>query len=523
MDRLRIGVSNKGWETIMSYSKLLACLVAASIVSACSKSEAPADGAATTESASTELAANDGGIPISAPNDAAHAQYLEVRRLADTGDFIDANQAARKLTEDHPDFAGGWIMLGNTALSGPQFVQATTKAVELSEGGSDAQRLWSAINMTFVTNDSEEGLKLAKQLTETYPDSPRAWLIYSGYLGFQNQIEDARAAGAKVIELAPNQAIGHNNLGFSYLNNDPKDFAEAEKHFQHAAAIEPREDNILVNLGDVHRAGGDLEAARSDYSAALKLDSENATAAVKLGHVNSFLGNYDEARANYDMGIAAGQEGNKSTLANYRAFVSIHAGDAESAVAELKGELVRIDTLEMPEDQKVGGRNFILTNLADLCFHNELLDEAASAVEQLTATMAEAGRNSDDANFARQQEINAAFWRGKLAARQGNYDVARAEAETFASLVAGETNPRKLERYHELLGLIALREGDNESAIAHYRRANLSTSPGGGDVKNLYMLASALREEGLNEEAHDLLQQVANWNFNSVWFAMLRT
>lgn len=511
----------------MTYSRLWVCLAAIALLAACSKQESAGEQAetadTTTDATSAEMSPNDGGIPLSAPSEAAMAQYMEVRRLTDVGDFIDANQAARTLTLDNPKFAGGWIMLGNTALSGPQFTLATNKAIELSADGTEGEQLWAGINMSFISNDSEEGLRLAKKLTELYPDSPRALLVYGAYLGFQNQTEEARTALGSAVKLAPDQAVTHNSLAFSYLYNAPKDFDKAEMHFGHAAAIEPNEDNIQVNLGDVHRAMGDLETARADYSAALKIDADNATAAVKLGHVNSFLGNYDEARANYDMGIAAGEEGSKSGLANYRAFVSIHAGDHETAVVELKGELERIETLDMPADQKIAGRRFILTNIADICFYYEMLDEADKAVTQLTASMAEAGVNSGDANFIRQQEINAAFWRGKLAARQGDYDAAMSEAETFASLAAEDTNPRKMERYHELLGLIALRQGDNAAAIEHYRHANLSTSPGAGDVKNIYMLATALNAAGETEEAHELMQQVADWNFNSIWFAMLRT
>jgi len=505
----------------MKNSSLLACLAAVTLLVACSKQEEPVEQAADVEPIEA-MGPNDGGIPLTVASEAALAQYKEVRRLTDKGDFIEANQAARKLTQENPDFAGGWIMLGNTALSGPQFVQATHKATESSKNGTAGEQLWAQINMTFITNDSEEGLTLSKKLVETYPEAPRAWLVYSGYLGTQNQHEEARAAGEKVIEYAPEQAFGHNNLGFSYMNNSPKDFAAAEKHFQKAAMIEPDEDNIRVNIGDVHRAMGDLEAARDDYSAAMKIDATNAVAAIKRGHVNSFLGNYDEARADYDAGIAVGVESNQSTLANYRAFVSIHAGEHKQAVNELKGELVRLETLDMPADQKVAGRNFILTNMADICFNYDMLDEAASAVDQLTATMDEAGANSGDANFARQQDINAAFWRGKLAARQGDFEGATAQAETFASLAAEDTNSRKMERYHELMGLIALEQGDNEKAIEHYRQSNLSTSAGGGDVKNMYMLATALKGAGENEEADEFMKQVANWNFNSVWFAMLR-
>ena len=359
----------------MKNSSLLACLVAATMFVACSKQDAPVEPVADVEPIE-EMGPNDGGIPLSDASEAALAQYKEVRRLADKGDFVAANQAARKLTIENPDFAGGWIMLGNTALSGPQFVQATHKATESSKNGTAGEQLWAQINMTFITNDSEEGLKLSKKLVDTYPEAPRAWLVYSGYLTFQNQHDEARAAGKKVIKYAPEQAFGHNNLGFSYMNNNPRNLEAAEKHFEKAAMIEPNEDNFRVNIGDVHRAMGDLDAARNDYSAAIEIDATNAVAATKRGHVNSFLGNYDEARTDYDRGIAAGQEGTQSTLANYRAFVRIHAGDHEQAVEELKGELVRLGALEMPADQKLGGRNFILTNLADISCSDDMLDKA---------------------------------------------------------------------------------------------------------------------------------------------------
>ena len=512
----------------MTFSRLLACFTAAALLVACSDQQDSsvgqvADEAITaTDTGSMELAANDGGIPLSASSKTAMPEYKKARKLADNGDFVEANQAARKLTEEDPDFVGGWIMLGNTALSGEQFVKATKKAKELSAKGTKGEQLWADINMSFVSNDTAEGLRLGKELIDTYPEAPRAWLVYSGLLTGQNKHDEARASTEKAIQLAPDQAIGYNILGFSYVNNSPKDFTRAENNFKRAIELEPGEDNHWVNVGDVHRAMGDLEAARSDYSRALELDASNAVAAVKRGHVNSFLGKFDDARADYDTGVAAGQEIVQSTLANYRAFVNLHAGEHEAAVEELKVELKRIDTMEMPADQKVGARNFLLINISDICFNYDMLDEAASAVDQLSASLAEAGKNSGDENFARQQKATAAYWSGKLAARQGDFAAAEAQAEEFAGLLAEDDNPRKLERYHELLGLIALKQDDYERSIEHYRQANLSTSPGGGDVKNIYMLARALQGVGNTGEADKLLQEVANWNFNSAWFAMLR-
>jgi tetratricopeptide (TPR) repeat protein len=503
-------------------------VAAAALLAACSErqesgvAQVADEAEKATEMAAMDSTANDGGIPLSASSKTAMSQYKKVRKLADSGDFIEANQAARQLTEEDPEFVGGWIMLGNTALSGEQFVRATNKARELSVKGTVGEQIWVGINMSFVTNDAEEGLRLGQKLVDTYPESPRAWLVYSGLQAGQNHHDAARASATKAINLAPDQAVGYNNLGFSYLYNSPKDFTKAEKNFKRAIELEPQEDNHYVNIGDVHRAMGDLEGARGDYSGALEIDPANAVAAVKRGHVNSFLGHFDEARADYDTGIAAGQEGNQSTLTNYRAFVNLHAGDHEAAVAELKGELERLDTLEMPADQKTGARNFLLINVADICFNYDMLDEAASAVDQLSASLAESGTNSGDEDFARQQKATATYWKGKLAARQGDYEAAKALAEEFVALLADDDNPRKLERYHELHGLISLKQGDYEGAIGHYRDANLSTSPGAGDVKNIYMLARALQATGKTEEASELLEQVTNWNFNSAWFAMLR-
>ena len=510
----------------MTYSNLMACFTAAALLAACSQQQdtsvTEAADEAATETAMAEAAANDGGIPLSATSKKAISQYEKVRKLTDSGDFIQAHQAARQLTDEEPEFVGGWIMLGNTAQSGEQFVTATTRAKELSVKGTEGEKLWVDINMSFVTNDTEEGLRLGQKLVDTYPESPRAWIVYSGLQTGQNQHDAARASATKAIKLAPEKAFGYNSLGFSYLNNSPKDFTKAEKNFKRAIELEPAEDNHWVNVGDVHRAMGDLEAARNDYSGALEIDASNAVAAIKRAHVNSFIGNFDEARSDYDMGIAAGQDASQSTLANYRAFVNLHAGDHQAAVDELKGELERIDTLEMPADQKIAVRNFALINMTDICFNYGMLEEAASAVDQLSASLAESGANSGREDFARQQRATSTYWKGKLAARQGDFEAAASRAEEFAELLADDNNPRKLEPYHELHGLISLLQQDYEAAVGHYKQANLSTSTGGGDVKNIYNLARALQGAGMTDEASELLDEVANWNFNSVWFAMLR-
>ena len=507
----------------MNNGKSALLLIAACGLGACGERATEAPAAA--EDPTTEAAIRaEGGLPLSAPSENIYRAHLAAQALIDRGDFVDANQAAIDLTETAPDYIGGWILLGNSALSGEQFVKATRKAQKVKPGATEAEQLWADINMSFVTNDTAEGLRIAENLCETYPDSPRAYLVLSGIYTAQLNHAAAREAGRKAVELAPGMAVTHANLGFEYMYNEPKDQTEAQKHFLKAIELEPDEDNNWVNLGDSHRAAADLERAAADYSRALELDSTNAVAAVKRGHVNSFLGNYDQARADYDQGIAAGKgkAQTQSTLANYRAFVHLHAGNPAAAIDELQGVNEEIDGMEIPEHQKIAARNFVLTNIADIAFYYDMDDEATRAVTALAATLATSGEASGDADFARQQKATAIFWQGKLDVELGNFDAARSKAREFADLLADDENPRRMERYHEILGLAALRQGDFEKSIAEYRQSNLSTSPGAGDVKNIYMLATALEAAGRNEEAAELKNQVANWNFNSAWFAMLR-
>ena len=286
-------------------------LVACSEQESASKSVPPAH-----EDASSAL--SDHGIPLSAPNKKAANLYIEISNLADSGDFIEANQHARKLCDESPDWSGAWIALANSAQSGEQFAKASKKASELSHDGTLGERLWAEINMGFVTNDTQASLRTGKKLLESYPGSARAALVLSGIYAGQNQIEQAREAGEKAITLASDWLPAQTNLGFSYLYNEPKDYHKAEDYFKQAIALAPQGDNLWVNIGDVHRAAGKLEKAESSYSQALELDAGNAIAAVKRAHVNSFLGHYDSARADYDMGIAVSKEGNRATLPVYR-------------------------------------------------------------------------------------------------------------------------------------------------------------------------------------------------------------
>ena len=234
---------------------------------------------------------------------------------------------------------------------------------------------------------------------------------------------------------------------------------------------------------------------------------------------NSFLGNYSEARSDYDKGVELGQASAVPNLANYRAFVSIYAGNAVEAITELDGVLGEIAVMDMAETEKNGSRIFTLQNMATICFHYDMTDDAKAAIGRLTTAYTENAMASDDEGVTRQMKAAAAYWQGRLAAREGDFETAQAKAEEYAALLKDDQNPRRMENYHDLLGLTNLLQGSYDEAVAHYRQSNLDPS---GGIWSKYHLAVALEKAGHNEEARELFAEVANYNFNSVGFALVR-
>ena len=121
---------------------------------------------------------------------------------------------------------------------------------------------------------------------------------------------------------------------------------------------------------------------------------------------------------------------------------------------------------------------------------------------------------TDDAR--RLQQAGCYQWDGLLAAYKGDMEGAAGQAEKIAALVADDQNPRKMEGYHYVLGMAALKGGDDEKAAEHLRQA---------DYKNnmfiRYHLAVAEDALGNSEEAEKMFADVGSYNFNSVGFALV--
>lgn len=456
-------------------------------------------------------------IPVTTESQTAKRLFEEGQHLLDVGRLVAAREKFLAAITEDPGFAYAHLNRSNSALSFKEFQEALDDATAALEGKSDGERLLVEINKTFLTNDTDTGLKLAQELVQKYPNSPRAHLALAGIQTARNESPAARRSAQKALELDPKCVAAALAVGTSYLFGEPEDPAQAETYMRKAVELQPDEAKAYEGLGDAKRAQNELQAALEAYTQATDKDPGLAVAQLKKGHVNSFLGNIEEARAAYDAAVESAKPEQKAFYANYRAFTHIHAGEIQAALDELTELAGSVEEMGTPEDQVKGVQVFTLTNHATAALHQGALDQAAKAIEERNALQRRIGEEVGTEDSKRLQEADCLAWEGLLAAYQGNYELATKKAEENAKLLENDQNPRKLEAHHRVLGVAHLLQKNYAEAAEHLRQADHQNT-----IYVRYQLALAEEGAGNAEEAKKLFKEVAEWNFNSVGFALVR-
>lgn len=492
----------------------LAFVASLVLLSACAqKSDEPATAVEAMKPAKDSMV-----MPATTSNDMAReryaagwADYENTRNLAANKKFLAAAKA-------DPSFAMAHLMAAVTANSTEGFVTSLNLASANKAGATRGEQLLIEAFESLLAGDAKAAIAATQELTKLHPDSPRAWVFLGGVYQNVSDSENSRAAFAKAIQLDPKHVPGHIDLGNSFLTQEPKDFAKAEEHFQHAVALTPNEPNPHDLLGDVHRAQGNLTAAYDDYTKAAELAPDLGSGLQQRGHVNSFLGNYEEARADYTQSAAledARGSGFGPGFLVYRAFVSLHEGKHEDAIEELQAiaDNTSGSSMEGANDVRIGA----LLNIAIIAIEDGNSAVAKAAIAEATEVGMQQAKDLNSDDLVEGTDAARAYFEGLLAARMGNSKGASEKAAEFEQIVADWTNPRKLERMHEILGMNAYYQKDYDGAVEHLSAGN--------QVSNMYAkyyLARANEQAGNADDAKRLYSELAVYNFNGPGYAMFR-
>jgi tetratricopeptide (TPR) repeat protein len=278
----------------------------------------------------------------------------------------------------------------------------------------------------------------------------------------------------------------------------------------------PSSPGAEIALGDCYRAQNDLGKARDAYSKAIELDPNSPEAYYKKGHANTFLGNFDEARQNY-MDGSKHDEINTNSM-QFIAYTYLYAGDFKTALEWLYNQAAKLNTSSSdPQGKNNATKMMCLQDCAGIAsFMNDAgkLKEIVTMLEPLYDQMGNdlgtpEGKITGKAQLLYQQAI--------VATLEGNYDMAKSNAEEMKTVLDPISDPSKLDGYEFVMGFINLKQKNATEAITHFEK------PHSNSVLTKYFLAMAYEASGNKDRATSLYKELSDYNFNGLDYALIRS
>ena len=144
--------------------------------------------------------------------------------------------------------------------------------------------------------ESSIGRRSSEIPTAGWPTTTSAWLLAD-----RGQIDEAMAHYRKALEIKPDYAEAHNNLGIALAGRGRID--EAIAHYRKALEIKPNYAEAHNNLGIALAGCGRIDEAIAHYQKALEIKPDYAEAHNNLGVALADRGRIDEAIAHYQKAL----------------------------------------------------------------------------------------------------------------------------------------------------------------------------------------------------------------------------
>ena len=147
----------------------------------------------------------------------------------------------------------------------------------------------------FRQNNLGQALEAFEKVTELLPDYGDGYINSARVLIEEGEFVQARERLNRALMLEPGYPKANYFLGV--IAKMEGDFEKAIDLFSSVRETNPRDRQLLKNLGQAHYFSENWEQARSAYEAALEIDPEDDDTHYNLMLINRNLGNMDRSRA----------------------------------------------------------------------------------------------------------------------------------------------------------------------------------------------------------------------------------
>ena len=170
-----------------------------------------------------------------------------------------------------------------------------------ADTSSPSQYQLNSLLKYYQTGQSDDAEKLAKSITQQFPQHQFAWKVLGAIFGQSGRTIEAENANQTSVSLSPQDAEAHYNLGITLKELGRLD--EAEASYTKAIALKPDSAEAHSNLGITLQELGRLDESEASCRQAIALKPNSAEAHSNLGNTLQKLGRLDESEASYTQAI----------------------------------------------------------------------------------------------------------------------------------------------------------------------------------------------------------------------------
>lgn len=277
---------------------------------------------------------------VTTSSSAAYDAYKEAVANENRFYFKEARVGFAKALELDPNFAMAILGLARQS-SDPEQAKALLRRASREEGRlSERERLHVQMQLAYVERRPDDGLKIARQLHEKYPDDVRSAMTLCRYETQRGNLDEAIRIFEELLAIDPNNAEAYNQIGYYYGYRG--DYDKAMEYLKKYQFIAPDTANPFDSLGENQAYAGHYTEAIENLNRALAVKADFSPAYEHLGVVYEGLGDRAKAVESYKKAIelAGGDEFHgKYVFAGLRA--AFQAGDME-AVNYFRAALAKI-------------------------------------------------------------------------------------------------------------------------------------------------------------------------------------
>jgi tetratricopeptide (TPR) repeat protein len=310
---------------------------------------------------------------------------------------------------------GRWLVFSSKARSPYTQMYLT----HLDENGNDTPAILienataanRAANIPEFVNVAQDGL-----LTLEVPAAGYYRIVdEASDLMTRKKFADAADAWKKALEIQPDEASVHYNLGLSLFQSGQA--ADAIEHYRRALQLSPEYPEAHNNLGSALSSLGRLDEAIGYFQRAVDLDATRTSAQMNLAATLARMGRFEEAIPHFE--IAIQREPDNPEMRNGLGWALARTGRLEEAIAHL--EKAAAAKPEIAEYQLNLGRTLAeMSRFREAIPHFEKAaqvsgDSAPAMLDLLAGAYAGAGRLADAVETVRRALV--------LAERQSNLEL----------------------------------------------------------------------------------------------------